>query len=148
MPCNLYGTNDNYDPLHSHVLAASVKKIVDAKDEHQDRVIMWGTGKAKREFMNVDEAAEAIVFLMQRQDVPHIINIGWGEDVSIKDLSQLIAEKAGFKGEFVWDTSRPDGMPRKCLDVSNMKALGYQPKINLSRGIEKAIEEYKVLKKG
>jgi GDP-L-fucose synthase len=85
---------------------------------------------------------------MQKQNVPHIINIGWGDDISIKDLSQLIAEKAGFKGEFVWDTSKPDGMPRKCLDVSNIKALGFQPKIDLSQGIEKAIHEYKALKKG
>lgn len=146
MPCNLYGTNDSFDPLYSHVLTAIVKKTVDAVDGGQERVVLWGTGSARREFMHVDDAAEAIVFLMQRQNVPHIINIGWGEDVSIEDLAQLVAEKAGFEGEFVWDTSRPDGMLRKCMDVSKMKALGYQPGITLEYGIEKTIEEYNSLK--
>lgn len=147
MPCNLYGTNDSFDPLHSHVLSALVKKIVDAVDNKAQNVTIWGTGKARREFMHVDDAAEAILFLMEHYDSPKIINIGWGEDVSIKELALLIAQKAGFEGKLIWDTSRPDGMLRKCMDVSRMKDLGYTPKITLEEGIQKTIEEYKELKR-
>jgi GDP-L-fucose synthase len=146
MACNLYGTNDNFDPLHSHVLSALVKKFVDAVESGVESVTIWGTGRARREFMHVDDAAEAIVFLLEHYDRPQIINVGWGEDVSIKELAVLIAKKAGFEGELAWDKSRPDGMPKKCLDVSRMKALGYTPKIHLEDGIQRTIEEYKELK--
>ncbi len=147
MPCNLYGTNDSFDPLNSHVLSALVKKIVDATDDGINSVPIWGSGKARREFMHVDDAAEAILFLMEHYDLPNIINVGWGEDISIKRLADLIVHKAGFQGGLAWDTSKPEGMPRKCMDVSRMKALGYVPAITLEEGIEKIITEYKELKR-
>ena len=147
MPCNLYGTNDSFDPLHAHVLSALVKKFVDAADNKAQSVTMWGTGTARREFMHVDDAAEAILFLMEYYDSPQLINIGWGEDVSIKELALLIAQKAGFEGELIWDTTKPDGMLRKCMDVSRIKTLGYASKITLKKGIQKTIEEYRELKR-
>ena len=147
MPCNLYGTNDSFDPLHSHVLSALVKKFVDAVDNKAQSVTIWGTGTARREFMHVDDAAEAILFLMEYYDSPQLINIGWGEDISIKELALLIVQKAGFEGELIWDTTKPDGMPRKCMDVSRMRTLGYSPVITLEEGIEKTITDYRELKK-
>lgn len=147
MPCNLYGTNDSFDPLHSHVLSALVKKFVDAVDNKAQSVTIWGTGTARREFMHVDDAAEAILFLMEHYDSPQLINIGWGEDISIKELALLIAQKAGFGGELIWDTTKPDGMLRKCMDVSRIKTFGYAPKITLEKGIQKTIEEYREFKR-
>lgn len=147
MPCNLYGTNDNFDPLHSHVLSALVRKFVNATDSGARNVTIWGTGKARREFMHVDDAAEAILFLMENYDSPKIINIGWGKDVSIKEMALLVAQKVGFRGEIRWDISKPDGMLRKCLDVSHMKSLGYSPEITLEEGIGRTIKEYKEIKK-
>ncbi|MEE9170603.1 MAG: GDP-L-fucose synthase, partial [bacterium] len=146
IPCNLYGTNDSFDPLHSHVLSALVKKIVDAVKNGARSISIWGTGKARREFMHVDDAAEGILFVMECRDCPSIINIGWGEDSSIRELADMIAHEACFKGELVWDTSRSDGMMRKCMDVSRMKDLGYSSKITLQEGIRKTISEYKELK--
>lgn len=146
MPCNLYGTNDSFDPLNSHVLSALVKKIVDAVDEGISTVTIWGSGKVKREFMHVDDAAEAALFLMQHYDLPQVINVGWGEEVSIEELANLIVQMAGFSGKLVWDTSKPEGMPLKCMDVSRMKTFGYTPKITLEKGIEKTIAEYRELK--
>ncbi|HHG83681.1 MAG TPA: NAD-dependent epimerase/dehydratase family protein, partial [Bacteroidetes bacterium] len=147
MPCNLYGTNDSFDPLNSHVLSALVKNFVDAVDDEKKDVTIWGTGIARREFMHVDDVAEAFLFLMEQYDSARIINIGWGEDVSIKNLAAVIAEKAGFQGNLIWDKSRPGGMPRKCMDVSRMKALGYFPVITLEEGIENTIADYKKLKR-
>jgi len=147
MPCNLYGTNDSFDPANSHVLSALVKKCVDAVDDEMESITIWGSGKARREFMHVDDAAELITILMEKYDSPEIINIGCGEDISIKRLAILIAEKAGFQGNLIWDKSRPDGMPRKCMDVSRMKALGYSPVITLEEGIEKTIAEYRERKR-
>jgi len=143
MPCNLYGTNDSFDLRDSHVLSALVKRFVDASDQGQERVTVWGTGKARREFMHVDDAAEIIIFLMEHYDSSEIINIGSGEDISIEKLANTIAEKAGFTGSLIWDTTRPDGMPRKCMAVSRMKELGCLPKISLAEGIEKTIGEYR-----
>ena len=147
MPCNLYGTNNSFDPLNSHVLSALVKIFVDAVDDEKKSVTIWGTGTARREFMHVDDAAEAFLFLMEQYDSGRTINIGWGEDVSIKELAVLIAEKAGFQGGLIWDKSRPDGMPRKCMDVSRMKDLGYSPVITLEEGIENTIADYRKLKR-
>jgi len=147
MPCNLYGTNNSFDPLNSHVLSALVKIFVDAVDDKRKSVTIWGTGTARREFMHVDDVTEAFLFLMEQYDSARIINIGWGEDVSIKELATLIAEKTCFQGNLIWDKSRPDGMPRKCMDVSRMKSLGYSPVITLEEGIEKTITEYRELKK-
>lgn len=143
MPCNLYGTNDSFDPLHSHVLAALIKRFVDAVDSGTNNVTVWGTGSARREFMHVDDAAEAIVFLIDNYDLPEFINVGWGNDVSIRDLAHLVAEQTGFTGSVTWDSSKPDGMPRKCMDVSRMKIFGYNPRITLEEGIDKTIEEYR-----
>jgi len=143
MPCNLYGTNDSFDPLHSHVLSALVKKFVDAVDNEINNVSIWGTGSAKREFMHVDDAAEAILFLMDNYNESEFINVGWGVDISIRDLADLIAKKAGYKGSIKWDGTKPDGMPRKCMDVSRLNALGYTPQISLEDGIKKTMDEYR-----
>lgn len=145
MPCNLYGTNDSFDPENSHVLSALVKKMVDAAEVDVPGVSVWGSGKAKREFMHVDDAAEAILFFLEKEVSSNLINIGWGEDISIKELAEKIAKLAGYKGVLNWDTSRPDGMLRKCMDVSRMKGYGYFPKITLDAGIQQTIEEYRKL---
>jgi len=146
MPCNLYGTNDSFDPLQSHVLSSLVRKFVDAVDNSEKNVIIWGTGIAKREFMHVDDAAEAILFVMEHYTGDKFINIGWGKDISIKDLTTLIARKTHFQGKLIWDTYKSDGMLRKCMDVSRMKDLGFMPKIDLEEGIERTIKEYRKLK--
>jgi len=145
IPCNLYGTNDSFDPRRSHVLSALVKKFVDAIDRGEKEVAIWGTGKARREFMHVDDAAEAVLFMMDAYD-SSIINIGWGEDISIKELALLISQQTGFGGRLLWDTSKPDGMPIKCMDVTRMNNLGYFPRITLEEGIRKTISEYRELK--
>ncbi len=147
MPCNLYGTNDSFDPLHSHVLSALVKKFVDAVDSEDAQVTVWGSGKARREFMHVDDMAEAVLFLMADYNSPQILNIGPGKDISIYELSNTIAAKSNYYGKILWDTSKPDGMLRKCLDVSKMKSLGFFPKVSLEEGIERTIEQYKTLKR-
>lgn len=147
MPCNLYGTNDSFDPLHSHVLSALVKKFVDAVDSSVENVTVWGTGIARREFMHVDDAAAAIVFMTENYDAPKIINIGWGKDIPIKELAALIAKKSGFKGRLSWDSTKPDGMLRKCMDVSKMRTMGFSPKITIEEGIEKTIAEYQGIKR-
>jgi GDP-L-fucose synthase len=144
MPCNLYGTNDNFNPMHSHVLSSLVKKFVDAVDQSLPSVTVWGSGVARREFMHVDDAAEAILFLMENYDKSEFINVGVGKDISIKELAQLVAEKTGYKGNINWDTSKPDGTLKKCLDVSKLTEMGYFTKTSFSRGIEKTIKEYKV----
>ncbi|MDR4508979.1 MAG: GDP-L-fucose synthase [Candidatus Brocadiaceae bacterium] len=146
MPCNLYGTNDSFDPHESHVLSALVKRFVDAVDAGLDEISLWGTGSARREFMHVDDAAGAIMYLIEQYDSPQLMNIGSGEDISIKDLASLVALRVGFTGKISWDASKPDGMPRKLLDVSRMKALGFAPEITLEEGIKKTIEEYRILK--
>jgi GDP-L-fucose synthase len=149
MPCNIYGTNDSFDPLHSHVLSALVKKMVDAVENELESVGMWGTGVAKREFMHVDDAAEAILFFLgQNNDCPNLINIGWGKDISIRELAIKISDYAGFNGDLIWDKSKPDGMLRKCMDVSLMSSFGFKPSISLDDGIKKIIEEYRHIQNG
>ena len=146
MPCNLYGQNDSFDPLHSHVLSATVKKFVDAIDEGRDTVVMWGTGNACREFLNVDDMAAACLFMMEHYEGETFINIGCGEDYSIKELAEMVARLTGFKGRIEWDTTKPDGMMKKCMDVTRMKEMGFEPKISLEEGIKHVIEEYKQFK--
>jgi GDP-L-fucose synthase len=146
MPCNLYGTNDCFDLDKSHVLSALVKKTVDAVDEGRDEVPIWGTGSALREFLHVDDAAAAILYMMEYYDSPEFINVGSGKDVTIRWLAELIADKAGFRGRLAWDTGKPDGMARKCMDISRMKALGFAPGISLPEGVERTIAEYRALK--
>lgn len=142
MPPNLYGKNDHFDLTKSHVMSALIKKFVDAVANNQETVEVWGTGKARREFMNVDDAAAAIRYFFETYNKPEFLNIGMGDDVSIYDLANTIKEVTGFKGELAWDTTKPDGMMRKCLDVSRMKELGFEPKIPLDKGIAQMMQDY------
>jgi GDP-L-fucose synthase len=143
MPCNLYGINDSFDLLHSHVLSALVKRFSDAVMENLSEVTLWGSGIARREFMNVDDAAEAIYFMLQNYDSPEFINIGWGEDISIKELAEKISERTGYTGKVNWDTLKPDGMLKKCMDISKMKAMNFMPRITLEQGIDQMITLYR-----
>ena len=138
MPTNLYGPGDNYNLETSHVLPALIRKIHEAREEGRPEVVIWGTGKARREFLHVDDLAAAAVFLMQRYEEPEIVNVGTGEDVTIAELAQLIARIAGYKGRFVFDTSKPDGTLRKLLDVSRLHGLGWRHSISLEAGIRTA----------
>jgi len=147
MPCNIYGTNDHFDLERSHVLSALVRRFVDATDENSPSVTLWGTGIAKREFIHVDDVAKALLFLMEKHTSPDIINLGTGTDISIRDLATLISQRMNYQGEIYWDTTKPEGMPRKCLDVSNMTAMGFKPSISLEEGITRTISEYRQLKK-
>ena len=139
MPTNLYGPNDNYDLDSSHVLAAMIRKFHEAKD----KVTLWGDGSAMREFLYVDDLAEAAFKCMLRYDSEDIINVGTGKDITIKDLAETIADVVGFKGEIVWDTSKPNGTPRKVLNVDKIKSLGWKPKVSLREGIQKTYDLYK-----
>jgi len=145
MPCNLYGTNDNFNLRHAHVLSSLVRKFVEAVENKAGKVEVWGTGKPLREFMHVDDAAAAIVFMMNNYESPELINIGWGKEISIKELAEMIAAETGFDGEIVWNTSKPDGMMRKCMDVSKMRGTGFEPTITLREGVRKTINEFKNL---
>ena len=139
MPTNLYGPNDNYDLDSSHVLPAMIRKFYEAKD----KVTLWGDGSAMREFLYVDDLAEAAFKCMVDYDSEDIINVGTGKDITIKDLAETIADVVGFKGEIVWDTSKPNGTPRKVLNVDKIKSLGWKPKLNLREGIQKTYDLYK-----
>jgi len=147
MPCNIYGTNDHFDLERSHVLSALVRRFVDAVDENKPSVTLWGTGMAKREFIHVDDVAEALLFLMENYNSPDIINLGTGKDISIYDLAMLIAQKVNYQGEICWDKTKPDGILRKCLDTSRLTELGFQARISLEEGITRTIAEYRQLKK-
>ena len=140
MPTNLYGPNDNFDLETSHVLAALVRKAHEAKAQNEKQLIVWGTGKPRREFLHVDDLAAACLLLLEKYDSPEIINIGCGEDVTICELAELVCEVVGFDGELVWDKTKPDGTPRKLLDVTKIRALGWQPSISLRKGIAKTYE--------
>lgn len=135
MPTNLYGPNDNFDLKTSHVLPALIRKFHEAKIEQKPFVEIWGTGSPRREFLHVDDLADACLFLMQHYEEPDIVNIGVGEDISIKELALLIKRIVGYEGDLTFDTSKPDGTPRKLLDVTRMKSLGWQAKISLEEGI-------------
>ena len=136
MPTNLYGPHDNFDPESSHVVPALIRRFHEAAQRNSPEVTLWGTGTVRREFLHVDDLADACVFLMQNYDRPEIINVGTGEDVTIRELAELIAEITGFRGRIVQDTSKPDGTPRKLLDVSRLNALGWRARINLREGLE------------
>jgi GDP-L-fucose synthase len=148
MPCNIYGTNDCFDLHRSHVLSALVRRFVDAQEEKAPKVILWGTGSARREFIHVDDVAKALLFLMDSYDSSDLINVGTGTDISIADLAILIKRIAGYEGEIEWDRSKPDGMPRKCLDNTRLLSLGYTPQISLEEGIQRTVKEYRRLKSG
>ncbi|MEI8033176.1 MAG: GDP-L-fucose synthase [Chlorobiaceae bacterium] len=136
MPTNLYGPHDNFDLNSSHVLPALIRRFHEAKSENKTEVIMWGSGRAKREFIFVEDMADACIFLMENCDGNEIVNIGTGEEITIRELAELIAEIVGFNGTIVNDTSKPDGTPRKLLDVSRLHSLGWTHKTPLRRGIE------------
>lgn len=141
MPTNLYGPNDNYDPQNSHVLPALLRKFHMAKIENKPNVELWGTGEPLREFMHVDDLASACVFLMNTYNEESFVNIGVGEDISIKDLALLVKEIVGFDGEIIFDATKPNGTPRKLMDVSKLNSLGFTAKINLKEGITSVYEE-------
>ncbi len=156
MPTNLYGPNDNYDIKNSHVIAAMIRKFCEAEQNSINKVICWGSGKPLREFMHVDDLSEAIIFCLEKWDPLSLnapkdklskplfhLNVGTGKDISIKELSIKIAKYASFKGEIIWDKSKPDGTPKKQLNTNKIKKLGWEPKINLDDGLEKTIKDYK-----
>jgi GDP-L-fucose synthase len=135
MPTNLYGSNDNFDLETSHVLAALLRKAHEAKTRKARELIVWGSGKPRREFLHVNDLASACLFLLEEYDSPEIINVGCGEDISIRKLAELICDVVGFDGELAWDTTKPDGTPRKLLDITKLRNLGWQPTIPLREGI-------------
>lgn len=143
MPTNLYGPNDNYDLQNSHVLPALIRKFHEAKESGAEKVEIWGTGSPLREFLHVDDLATACVFLMESYDGKQFVNVGTGEDISIKDLALMIKEIVGFEGELTFDSSKPDGTPRKLMDVSRIHSLGWKHKINLREGIQSVYNSYR-----
>ena len=142
MPTNLYGTNDNYDLVNSHVLPAMIRKFHEAKEKGASEMTLWGTGSPMREFLHADDLAEACLFLMENYNESELVNIGTGEDVTIKNLAALVKQIVGFKGEIIWDTSKPDGTPRKLMDVSKLHGLGWHHKIALEDGIKLAYQDF------
>lgn len=140
MPTNLYGPGDNFDLKSSHVLPALIRKFREARQRGDDEVVVWGTGTPRREFLHVDDLADACLFLMRSYEAAQPINVGWGEDVSIAELAAIVARTAGFSGRLRFDTSKPDGTPRKLLDVSRLRALGWAPRIDLQQGVAATYE--------
>jgi len=142
MPTNLYGTNDNYHPENSHVLPALIRRVVLAKRNNEPTVTIWGTGTPKREFLHVDDLAEACYFLLQNYNEQGLVNIGCGNDVSIKELAELIVAEVGYEGQLEFDTTKPDGTPRKLMDTSKINQLGWKSSIDLRSGLIKTILEF------
>jgi len=142
MPTNLYGTNDNYHPENSHVLPALIRRIVLAKKNNEPTVTIWGTGTPRREFLHVDDLADACYFLLQNYNEQGLVNIGCGTDVSIKELAELIVDEVAYSGKIVFDSTKPDGTPRKLMDTSKINRLGWDYKIELKEGIKKTIFEF------
>jgi GDP-L-fucose synthase len=140
MPTNLYGPNDNFDLETSHVLAALLRKAHEAKTRKDRKLIVWGSGKPRREFLHVDDLAPACLLLLGKYDSPEIINVGCGEDISTRELAELICDIVGFKGELSWDATKPEGTPRKLLDITKLRALGWVPSIPLRDGIARTYE--------
>lgn len=146
MPTNLYGINDNYDLKTSHVLPALIRRFCEAKDNEDSTVTLWGTGTPLREFLYVDDLADACFFLMENYNDSQFVNVGSGVDISIRDLAELVQKIVGFKGKIEWDTSKPDGTPRKLLNIDKMKNLGWVSKTELESGIKLALEDYQLNK--
>lgn len=148
MPVNLYGPGDNFNPNSSHVIPALIKKCIDAKHNHEDHITVWGTGNASREFIYVEDAAEGIILAMEKYDNPNPINIGAGFEIKIKDLVKLIVKLTGFKGKVVWDTSKPDGQPRRILDTSKAeREFGFKAKTSFEVGLKNTINWYASISK-
>lgn len=142
MPTNLYGPGDNFDLKSSHVLPALIRKFIDAKHSGAAKVTLWGTGTPRREFLYVDDLADACLYLMQNYDAEDLVNVGWGHDVSILELAQIIQRKVGFTGKLEFDTSMPDGTPRKLVDVTRLGKLGWHAKIDLEEGLDRTLRWY------
>jgi GDP-L-fucose synthase len=142
MPTNMYGPNDNYDPQNSHVLPALIRKFHEAKINGASSVTCWGSGAPYREFLYADDLAKACIFLMQHYSEEQIINVGYGSDVSIRRLAEMIRSIIGYKGDIVWDTTKPDGTPRKLMDSSRLFAMGWKPEISLENGLQLAYEDF------
>jgi len=142
MPTNLYGPGDNYHLQNSHVLPALIRKFHEAKEAGRPEVVAWGSGSPKREFLHVDELADACAFLLQQDNPPDLINIGTGTDVTIKELTEIVAQVTGFPGRIIWDASKPDGTPRKLMDVSRLNALGWKARIGVREGVEKTYASF------
>ncbi|MDD5491122.1 MAG: GDP-L-fucose synthase [bacterium] len=144
MPVNLYGPGDNFNPQSSHVIPALIKKCVEAVKNNEKEITVWGTGKATREFLYVEDAAEGILLAAEKYDKPEPANLGAGFEISIKDLTEMIAKLTGFDGQIIWDRSKPDGQPRRCLDTNKAwKEFGFKAKTNFAEGLAKTIEWYK-----
>ena len=142
MPCNLYGVNDNFHPTNSHVLPALIRRFHEAKINKLDEVVCWGDGSARREFMNADDVANASLFLMNNYSSDEIINIGYGEDYTIKDVVEIIKDVVGYDGKIVWDATKPNGTPKRLLDTTKIFNMGWKPTVNLKKGLEEAYEWY------
>jgi GDP-L-fucose synthase len=147
MPTNLYGQNDNFDLQNAHVLPALIRKFIEAKHDNKPTVEIWGTGIPKREFLHVDDLARAVLVLMQKHNGSEIVNVGCGEDISIRDLAMMIRKVVGYDGEIVFNSTKPDGTLRKWLDISKIIAYGWKPEISLEEGIRRTVEWYKENKK-
>jgi GDP-L-fucose synthase len=144
LPVNLYGPGDNFHPAHSHVIPGIIRKCLEAIENKQDEIILWGTGKPTREFLCVDDCAEAICLATERYNNPKPVNIGSGLEISIKNLAKLIAALSGFKGKIIWDKTKPDGQPRRCLDISQAeREFGFKAKTDFKEGLKKTIDWYR-----
>jgi GDP-L-fucose synthase len=149
LPVNLYGPHDNFDPETSHVIPALIRKCLEARERHQRTLTVWGTGTPTREFIYVEDAARAIVLAAQRLETSEPVNVGSGQEISIRDLAQTIAARCGFPGEIRFDPSKPDGQPRRCLDVGRARSLlGFQAKVSLSEGLDRTIAWYEQHRRG
>lgn len=142
MPSNVYGPGDHFDLDRAHVVSALVRRFSDAKHEDRANVVLWGTGNARRELLHTDDLADAILFLIREYERPDIINVGTGSDVSIRELAELVAQATGYRGTIEWDTTKPDGMPQKLLDVSRIHALGWRHRIELAEGLGTVVADY------
>ncbi|MFG0288063.1 MAG: NAD-dependent epimerase/dehydratase family protein, partial [Rhodopirellula sp. JB044] len=145
MPCNIYGPNDHFDLARCHVLSALVKRFSDAVESGADQVVLWGSGIARREFIHVDDVVNGMLHLFDQAADGEIVNLGSGTDVSIAELAAIIAEETGFQGRIEWDTTRPDGMLKKCTDVTRLNDLGFQTQISLRDGVRQTISQYRTL---
>jgi GDP-L-fucose synthase len=143
MPTNLYGPGDNFDLQNSHVLPALIRRFHEAKARGDDRVTVWGTGTPRREFLHVDDLADAVLYLLQNYDAEPIVNIGWGQDVTIRELAELVLSAIGYGGRLEFDSTQPDGTPRKLLDVTRLTDLGWKPRISLENGIARTYAWFK-----
>lgn len=148
MPCNLYGVNDNFSPENSHVLPALMRKFHEAKEKNEPTVTVWGSGRPLREFLNVDDLADACLFLMDHYKGNEFFNVGYGKEITILELAEMMKRVTGFQGEIILDSSKPDGTPRKLTDISRLKEMGWKPKICLEEGLKQTYEWYKTNKAG